>query len=470
MFENLTSKFRETLRKLSGQAVISDSNIADAMEEIKAALIDADVNKSAAEEFINEVKNKALGSEVLATVTPGQQIVKIVYDELVSFLGDNDSPLIFKSSPSVILLVGLHGSGKTTTAAKIASLLINKGRKPMLTACDVYRPAAIDQLEILSKEVNANFYSQKDSLDVCAIAINSLTKAKLDSCDTVIVDSAGRHQIDHEMVMELVRLKQTINPDEILLVADAALGQESASVARHFNDALGISGVILTKLDGDARGGAALSIRKVANAPIKFVGVGEKISDLEQFYPDRMASRILGMGDIVSLVEKAAEEIDKNEAERMQKKMLENKFDLDDLLQHIKQMKKMGGLESILSFLPGGDQLAGMPELDNDSIIEMESLICSMTKSEKMAPEIIDFSRKKRICGGSGRKVESLNRLLNQFNMMKKFMKNTGMLRKLMSGLSSPALLLGALNSGTPPSFRRGSNFTTAKKKRKKRK
>lgn len=469
MFENLTAKFRESLRKLSGQAVISESNVAEAMEDIKAALIDADVNKNAAEEFINDVKNKAIGSEVLSTVTPGQQIVKIVYDELVSFLGEQEVPLLLKSSPSVILLVGLHGSGKTTTSAKIASLLMKKGRKTTLVACDIYRPAAIDQLEILSREINANFYSQRDSLDVITIAKNAITKAKLDGSDTVIIDSAGRHQIDHEMVMELVRLKQNINPDEILLVADAALGQESASVAKHFNDALGITGVILTKLDGDARGGAALSIRKIANAPIKFVGIGEKIGDIEQFYPDRMASRILGMGDIVSLVEKAAEEIDKNEAEKMQKKMLENKFDLDDLLQQIKQMKKMGGIQSILSFLPGGSQLAGTPDLDDSSIIEMESLICSMTKEEKASPEIIDFSRKKRICSGSGRKIEAINRLLNQFFMMKKFMKNTGLLKKLMSGLS-PASLLSGINSGAMPSFRRGSNYTPPKKKRKKRK
>jgi len=471
MFESLSSKFREALRKISGQATISEANISEAMEELKSALIDADVNKDAAEQFINDVKTKSLGREVLPNITPEQQIVKFVYDELVNFLGDKEAPLNLQSNPSVILLVGLHGSGKTTTSAKIASHLIKKGRKPMLAACDVYRPAAIDQLEILSKEINAGFYAQRNDLDVITIAKNALMNAKLNKFDTLIIDSAGRHQIDNEMIMELVNLKQSINPDEILLVADAALGQESASVAKHFNQALGITGVVLTKLDGDARGGAALSIRKVADSPIKFVGVGEKISDLEPFYPDRMASRILGMGDILSLVEKAAEEIDRKEAEKLQKKMLENKFDLDDLMQQIKQMKKMGGLESILPFLPEGDQLAGIPGMDNNAIIEMESLINSMTKAERQNPDIIDFSRKKRICKGSGRTIEELNRLLEQFNMMKKFMKNTSLLKKIMSGLY-PSSLLGALGSGgiSQSPFKRGSNYTPPKKKRKKRK
>ncbi len=469
MFENLTSRLREAVRKISGQAVLSEANMAEALDEIKSALIDADVNQAVAEEFISEVRSSAAGMDVLKTVSPGQQIVKVVYDKLVEMMGEKESPLQFKSSPSVIMLVGLHGSGKTTSCAKIAAQLLKKGRRPMLVACDIYRPAAIDQLEILSREVGASFHCDRSGADVVAISDAAMSKARQEGCDTVIIDSAGRHQIDHEMVMELVRLKQSLHPDEIILVADSALGQESASVAKHFNDALGISGVILTKLDGDARGGAALSIRKVARCPVKFVGVGEKTGDLEPFYPDRMASRILGMGDIVSLVEKAAEELDKEEAERMQRKMLDQEFDLDDLLQQIKQMKRMGGLESMLSFLPGGDQLSGMPDLDDGAVVEMESLIHSMTKLERSNPEIIDFSRKKRICRGSGRTVESLNRLLEQFKMMKSFMKNTGMMKRLLSGLSPSSLLgaVGGAGGGNP--FKRGSNFTPPRKKRKKR-
>ncbi len=468
MFENLTSRLREAVRKISGQAVLTESNMAEALSEIKSALIDADVNYQIAEEFIEDVRKSATGIDVLKTISPGQQVVKVVYDKLVEFMGEKEAPLEFKTMPSVLLIVGLHGSGKTTSCAKIANQLIKKGRKPLLAACDIYRPAAIDQLEILSKEVSASFHGDRSGVDVISIALEALAKAKKEGCDTVIIDSAGRHQIDHEMVMELVRIKQSLNPDEIILVADAALGQESISVARHFNEALGISGVILTKLDGDARGGVALSIRKVANCPIKFVGVGEKISDLEAFYPDRMASRILGMGDIVSLVEKAAEELDKEDAERMQKKLLEQDFDLDDLLDQIKQMKKMGGLESVMSFLPGADKLAGIPDLDNNAVSGMESLIRSMTKAERQNPDIIDFKRKKRIAKGSGNSIENLNKLLEQFKMMRNFMKNTSLMKKLLSGLS-PSSLLASMGGGGPTAFKRGSNYTPPKKKKKNR-
>ncbi|HPN84821.1 MAG TPA: signal recognition particle protein [Victivallales bacterium] len=467
MFENLTSRLRETIRKISGQAVLTESNMREALEEIKSALIDADVNQRVAEDFVEDLRKNAIGTEVLKTVSPGQQIVKVVYDKLVEMMGEKESPLELKSYPAAIMVVGLHGSGKTTSCAKIASQLIKKGRKPLLAACDIYRPAAIDQLEILSNQVSASFYCERSGTDAVRICSEAVKKARNEGCDTVIIDSAGRHQIDHEMVMELVRMKQSVNPDEIILVADSALGQESVSVARHFNDALGISGVILTKLDGDARGGAALSIRKVVGCPIKFVGIGEKISDLEPFYPDRMASRILGMGDIVSLVEKAAEDIDKEEAERMQKKLLERKFDLDDLLSQIKQMKKMGGLESVMSFLPGADQLAGVPDLDDGAMSRMEAQIRSMTKEERSNPDIIDFSRKKRISRGSGSSMEDLNKLLEQFKMMRTFMKNTSMMKKLLSGLS-PSSLMGALGGGGASPFRRGSNYTPPKKKRKK--
>jgi signal recognition particle subunit SRP54 len=467
MFETLTSRLRETLRKISGQAILTESNMSEALEEIRTALLEADVNFDVVEEFISEIRKSCVGLEVLRTVAPGQQLVKAVYDKLVELMGEKEAVLSLRSHPSVIMVIGLHGSGKTTTSAKIANYLIKNGKRPLLAACDVYRPAAIDQLEILSGECGSGFYGDRFNADVAAISLSAVKKAGEEAYDVVIIDTAGRRQIDSQMVMELVRIKQVVSPDEIILVADAALGQESVSVAKHFNDALGLSGVILTKLDGDARGGAALSIRKVAKCPVKFVGTGEKIADLELFYPDRMASRILGMGDIISLVEKAAVEIDKDEAEKIQKKLLEQKFDMDDLLSQIKQMKKMGGLESIMSFLPGADQLAGIPGFDDGMIVKMEAIISSMTKAERRLPEVIDFSRKKRIVRGSGTNMEELNKVLEQFFMMKKFMKNTSLLKKVMSGLS-PMSVLGGASGGGAWGFRRGSNYTPAKKKRKK--
>ena len=339
MFNNLTDKLQEALRKLRGVASLSESNISEAMQDVRTALLEADVNHEVAEEFIAGVSKECLGENVLKSVTPGQMAIKIVHDKLVEFMGEAESPIAWNPNarPNVIMLVGLHGGGKTTSCAKLAVQLKKRGRKVMLTACDVYRPAAIDQLEILGKEIDVPVYSERGSMDVCEISKNALKRATDEKCDYLIIDTAGRLQIDTAMVQELVRLSHTISPAEILLVADAALGQQAVSVASHFHDALGITGVVLTKLDGDARGGAALSIRKVTGCPIKFVGVGEKVEDFEVFHPDRMASRILGMGDIVSLVEKAAEEIDKEEAEKLQEKLKKNQFDFEDFLGQLRQ-------------------------------------------------------------------------------------------------------------------------------------
>lgn len=464
MFESLTERLHQAFRRISGQAIISEANISDAMTEIRNALLDADVNYAVINEFIEEVRKEALGVKVLPTVTPGQQFVKIVYDHLVKLMGEAAVPLNLKKMPAVIMMIGLHGSGKTTSAAKIAAMLKKQGRSPLLVAADIYRPAAIDQLEVLGADIGIPVFSDRTNNSVPSIAQTAMQHAKVNNFDTVIMDTAGRLQIDNQMIMELVCLKQSVLPEEILLVADAALGQQAVSVVDSFNKALGLTGIVLTKLDGDARGGSALSMRKVTGCPIKFVGTGEKITDLDVFYPDRMASRILGMGDIVSLVEKAAEEIDHKEAEKLKEKIMSKNFDLDDFLSQLQQMKKMGGIESILNMLPGGAQLSSVPGFDSKTLSYMEAIICSMTKKERQNPDIIDFSRKKRISNGSGRSLQEVNELLKQFQMMRKLMKQTSLINKIMSGGLIPSF--GGIGSGAG-AVRRGSNFTPKKKKRK---
>ncbi|HCE42014.1 MAG TPA: signal recognition particle protein [Lentisphaeria bacterium] len=464
MFENLTDKLHQVFRKISGQGILTESNISEAMDQIRDALLEADVNYNIVKEFVEEVRKDCLGIEVLKTVTPGQQLVKIVNDRLIDLMGKEVSLLDTGGSyPAVIMVVGLHGGGKTTTCAKLAVNLRKDNKKTLLVAGDIYRPAAIDQLEFLGRDNSIQVFSDRNNPNVPIIAKNAVEQAKKDSLDVVVIDTAGRLQIDQAMVAELVRIKQAVNPKEILLVADAALGQQAVSVAEHFHKALTLTGVILTKLDGDARGGAALSIRKVTGCPIKYVGVGEKIGDLDVFHPERMASRILGMGDIVSLVEKAAEEIDKEEAAKLQEKLKSKSFDFNDFHQQLKQMKKMGGLESVLKFLPGGSQLANLPDFDDKSFVHMEAIISSMTKREKENPEIIDFSRRKRIAKGSGTSLEEVGQLIKQFSMMQKFLKQTSLVNRLMSGApltGGPSALAGKM--------RRGSNFTPVKKKRRK--
>lgn len=492
MFQSLTDRLQGALKRLRGQAVISESNIADAMNDIREALLEADVNLEVADEFVNSVRTDCLGTDVLKSVTPGQQAVKIVYDHLVELMGSGEAQLNSGAKPNVIMMVGLHGSGKTTTSAKIAAHLKKKGKSVLLTAADVYRPAAIDQLQVLGNEIGVPVYAEIGNQNVPALAMNALQQARNTNADYLIIDTAGRLEIDDSMVQELIQVKQFVNAGEILLVADAALGQQAVSVARHFHSALDLTGIVLTKLDGDARGGAALSIRKVTGCPVKFVGRGENIEDLDIFYPDRMASRILGMGDIVSLVEKAADEIDREEAEKLEKKLRKNQFDFNDFLGQLRQMQRMGGIESILKFLPGGDQIANMPGFDTSKFRYTEAIICSMNKKERENADIIDMPRRRRIAKGSGRPVEEVSQLIKQFTMMKKMMGNQGMMSKLMGGLSG--LFgggmggfggfgglggLGGMGGGMrmPPGGMggfggfgggRGSNYTPPKKKRKK--
>ncbi len=445
MFDNLSDKFGELFKRLRGETRLNENNIADAMRDIRLALLDADVNLDVARDFVEKVRTDCLGETVLKSVTPGQQVVKIVNDRLVELLGGNVGELRMESVPTVIMLVGLHGSGKTTTAAKLAKYLVDKRKKSvLLAACDVYRPAAVDQLEILGRELGVPVYAERNSLDVPAIAAAAVAKAKFDHHDVVILDTAGRLEIDDAMVQELIRLRQSVRADEVLLVADAALGQEAVHVADTFHKALNLTGFILTKLDGDARGGAALSIRQVTGCPVKFIGTGEKVGDLDVFFPDRMASRILGMGDVVSLVEKAAADLDQAEAERLAAKLRKNEFDFNDFLGQIKQFDKLGGLEGLLKFLPGGKQLSeAAAMLDPREFKRLEAMVLSMTPAERNDPDLIDFARRKRIAKGCGLPLEKIAGFIRQFNQMRKMIRKGGMMKALMSG--------GSGGEGLPP-------------------
>ena len=447
MFDNLSDKFSEIFKKLRGETRLSESNIAEAMREIRMALLDADVNVDVAREFVEKVKVDCLGEAVLKSVTPGQQVVKVVNDRLIELLGGDVGELMLSSNPTVIMLVGLHGSGKTTTAAKLAKYLSDKQKKSvLLTACDVYRPAAIDQLEVLGQELGIEVYSERGNLNVVDIAAKAVAKAKFDHTDVVILDTAGRLEIDDAMVQELIRLRQGVRADEVLLVADAALGQEAVHVADTFHKALNLTGFILTKLDGDARGGAALSIRQVTGCPVKFVGMGEKTDDLDVFYPDRMASRILGMGDVVSLVEKAAADLDHEEAEKLAAKLRKNEFDFNDFLSQIKQFDKLGGLEGLLKFLPGGKQLQeAVSMIDPREFKRLEAMVLSMTPYERENPDSIDFARRKRIAKGSGLPLEKIAGFIRQFNQMRKMMKKGGLMKALMGGGNPGAMPAGGM-------------------------
>ncbi|MDD3885969.1 MAG: signal recognition particle protein [Victivallaceae bacterium] len=456
MFESLSDKLHGVFRKLRGESAMTEANIADAMREIRLALLDADVNIEVATEFVESVKSECIGREVIKSVTPAQQVVKIVHDKLVDLLGSDAAELKLDRKPAVIMLVGLHGSGKTTTAGKLALKLKQDGKSVLLVAGDVYRPAAIDQLETIGREIDVPVHVERTSVNVAAIASNALQAATRQNADVVIVDTAGRLQIDDTMVQELVRIRQAVHPDEILLVADSALGQEAVSVAQHFHAALDLTGFILTKLDGDSRGGAALSIRKVTGCPVKFAGSGEKLDALEVFFPDRMAGRILGMGDVVSLVEKAAAEIDEDEARKLQEKLRKNQFDYNDFLSQLKQITKLGGMESILRFLPGGRQLSGLVSgVDLKHFARMEAVILSMTVAERNNPDLINFSRKKRIAKGAGVPVETVSSLTKQFETMRKMMRGNSAIGRLMSGAALPepgpgASLGGLLHAPLP--------------------
>lgn len=433
MFENLTDKLSKTLRNLRGVGKLSEDNISDALGEVRKALLSADVHFKTAREFVEEVKVACLGQDVLKSVSPGQQVVKIINDELVKLLGEGTTALK-EDRPLRVLMVGLHGAGKTTTSAKLAKRMAKNGRTPMLIACDVYRPAAIDQLEFLAKQENFSCYLDRENKDVPSIARAGWEVSKKNGSDVIIFDTAGRLQIDDDLVSELEALKREVDPHEILLVADAALGQEAVNVAKTFHERLNLTGIVLTKVDGDARGGAALSMKKVTGAPIKFIGVGEKIDEFEVFYPDRLASRILGMGDVVSLVEKAQENMDEEESMRMAEKMLKAEFDFEDFLSQMKQMKKMGSMGSIAKMLPGmGNVKVG--DKEEASLGRNEAIILSMTKEERRLPRILAGSRRKRIAEGSGVQIKDVNQLIKQFSQMQKMMKKMkgGKMKKLMS-------------------------------------
>ncbi len=396
-FEGLSSRLQEITRKIRGKARITDSDLKEMLREVKLALLEADVNYKIVKEFIESIREKALGQDVLKSLTPGQQVVKIVKDELVELLGGTESKVNFTPNPpTIIMLVGLQGSGKTTTAGKLANLFRKQGKKPLLVACDVYRPAAIKQLQVVGKQLNIPVYANETSKDVVHIARQALSVAISKLNDVVILDTAGRLHIDEELMDELKRLKSNIKPHEILLVVDSMTGQDAVNVAEKFNDTVGIDGVVLTKLDGDTRGGAALSVKKVTGKPIKFAATGEKLSDIEVFHPDRMASRILGMGDILSVIEKAEESFDQEQAEKLEKQLRKREFDLDDYLTQIRQIKKMGSFSSLLKLIPGMNQLKDV-KIDDKEFVRIEAIICSMTKEEKRDVRLLNGSRRQRI-------------------------------------------------------------------------
>jgi signal recognition particle subunit SRP54 len=432
MFGRLSDKLQDVFKNLRGQGRITESNIADALREVRLALLDADVNFQVAKDFIARVKEKALGEEVLRSVTPGQQIVKIFHEELCVLLGGDSAPLDLEK-PGRILIVGLNGAGKTTSSAKLARLLKSQGRSPMLVACDLMRPAAIDQLAVLAGQIGVPvFRPEAGETDVLAVAKRAAEWCATTGGDVQIYDTAGRQEIDEPLIEELKQLRDFLQPREILLVADAATGQQAVNVAEKFHGALGLTGLILTKLDGDARGGAALSLRSVTGRPIKFIGVGEKTDQFEAFHPDRLAGRILGMGDVISLVEKAAEAISEDDARRMEEKLRTASFDLNDFLQQFKMLKKMGPLENILGMIPGMDKIKDS-SVDEKQLKRVEAIILSMTLQERARPDILNARRRQRIARGSGVHVSEVNNLILRFTQMRKMMKNMGSMKKLMA-------------------------------------
>jgi signal recognition particle subunit SRP54 len=441
MFESLSGKLQNAFRNLRGLGKISEANVGDSLREVRLALLEADVNFKVARDFIERVKTKSIGAEVVQSIQPGQQIVKIIHDELVELLGSANAGMQLSGNPSCVLMVGLHGSGKTTSSGKLGKLLLRQGRTPLLVAADVYRPAAMDQLEKLGQQAGLPVYLHRGETDVLKIAREAFDFAKANNRNTLIFDTAGRLQIDEPLVQELVRLRDLVKPQEILLVLDAATGQEAVNVATHFDQALNITGSILTKLDGDARGGAALSLKAVTGKPIKFAGVGEKLEEFEPFHPERMASRILGMGDVISLVEKAAETVSVDEAKRLEEKMRKGQLTLEDFLDQLRQMKKLGPLESLVGMLPGGAEMlkgADMSKQEKE-FSHMEAMICGMTPQERRNPQILNAKRRQRIAKGSGVTVTELNTMLNKFSQMQQMMKKMGKFQKMMTRMGGGA-------------------------------
>ncbi len=431
-FENLSDKLQSVFKQLRSKGKLTEKDVKDAMREVKIALLEADVNYKIVKQFVNRVNERAVGSEVLESLTPGQQVIKIVNEELIELMGSAQSKLTFANRPPTIyMMVGLQGAGKTTTSGKLAGLLRKQGKNPLLVACDVYRPAAIKQLQVVGKNYDIPVFEMGDKLSPVEIAKESLVFAEKNRYDVILIDTAGRLHINEELMDELKNIKEAVKPQEILLVVDAMTGQDAVTVAESFNEQLGADGIILTKLDGDARGGAALSVRSVTGKPIKYIGMGEKMEDLEPFYPDRMASRILGMGDVLSLIEKAQEAYDEKQAMEMAQKMRNNEFDLEDFLDQMQQIKKMGPLKDLLGMIPGLSQYnLGDVEVDPKAMAHIEAIIQSMTKEERQNPSILNGPRKKRIANGSGRTIAEVNRLLKQFEEMKKMMKQMNSMAK----------------------------------------
>jgi len=424
MFENLTDKLEKSFKLLKGQGKITEINVAETLKEVRRALLDADVNYKIAKDFTARVKDKALGQQVLKALNPGQVMVKIVHDELVELMGGQTVDVNLKGSPAIILMSGLQGSGKTTFSGKLANRLkLKNGKRPLLVACDVYRPAAIEQLKIVGAAIDVPVYTEEGSKDPIRIAKEAVKFAKLHGNDVVIIDTAGRLAIDEQMMKEIEAIKSAVNPSEILFVVDSMTGQDAVNTAKEFNDRLNFDGVVLTKLDGDTRGGAALSIRAVVTKPIKFVGTGEKMDAIDAFYPNRMADRILGMGDIVSLVERAHEQFDEEEARKLQKRLAKDQFNFDDFLKQIQQIKKMGNLKDLASMIPGMGKVMKDIDIEDDAFKHIEAIIHSMTKKERADASIIDGSRRKRISNGSGASIQEVNRLLKQFADTRKMMK-----------------------------------------------
>ena len=436
MFESLSERLERSFKILKGEGKITEINVAETLKDVRKALLEADVNYKTAKTFTDDVKAKALGMNVLTAVKPSELMVKVVHDELAALMGGTHSELELKGTPSIILMAGLQGSGKTTFTGKLANMLKNKkGKNPLMVACDVYRPAAIEQLRVLGEQINVPVYTEIDSKDVVSIAKNAIAEAKKKGNDVVIVDTAGRLAVDEEMMNEISSVKEAINPNEILFVVDSMTGQDAVNTAKEFNERLDFTGVILTKLDGDTRGGAALSIRSVVNKPIKFVGIGEKMEAIDVFHPARMADRILGMGDIVSFVERAQEQYDEAEARKLSKKIAKNQFGFDDFLSQIQQIKKMGNMKDLLGMIPGVGKALKDVDIKDDAFKHIEAIIQSMTPYERTNPQVLNTSRKQRIASGSGRNIQEVNRLIKQFDDMRKMMRmvqaNGGKLPKI---------------------------------------
>ena len=448
MFDTLSDRFERTFQRLRGEATITEANIAETAKEIRRALVDADVNYTVAKRFANRVKEAALGRDVLTAVKPGQLLVKITQEELAAFMGSTHSGLNIKGKPAVILMSGLQGSGKTTHSAKLAlHLRTNMGKRPLLVACDVYRPAAIDQLEVMAKRVGADVFTQREQKDPVEIALAAMRHARSHGNDVVIVDTAGRLAVDEDMMDEIARIKQAVEPSETLFVVDAMTGQDAVKTAQAFHERLAFDGVILTKMDGDTRGGAALSIREETGKPVKFIGTGEKPEALEPFHPDRMAQRILGMGDVVTLVEKAQAQFDEESAKKLERKIRKNSFDFEDFLEQVQQVKKMGNVKDLLAMVPGmGKAMRGM-DIDDDAFKHIEAIIRSMTPQERQHPDTLNGSRRSRIAAGSGRNVQEVNQLIKQFGERKKMMKmmNASGNRRGLSGMMSRTGMPGGM-------------------------